>query len=93
MTQDHLTSVPFKQFFINDTFFSNAGFGFGLEVQTKRTGLGPSVGSYWWNGATGVSWTADPKEDLIYLRMIQKTDGAGGFGDESQTAIYQAIVD
>jgi CubicO group peptidase (beta-lactamase class C family) len=93
MTQDHLTSVPFKQFFINDTFFSNAGFGFGLEVQTKRTGLGPSVGSYWWNGATGVSWTADPKEDLIYLRMIQKTDGAGGFGEESQTAIYQAIVD
>jgi len=93
MTQDHLTGVPFKQFFISDTFFSNAGFGFGLEVQTKRTGLGPSVGSYWWNGATGVSWIGDPKEDMIYLRFIQKTDGAGGFADEFQTAVYQAIVD
>jgi hypothetical protein len=36
MTQDDLTSVPFEQFFINDTFFSNAGFGFGLEVQSRR---------------------------------------------------------
>jgi CubicO group peptidase (beta-lactamase class C family) len=93
MTQDYLTAVPHKQFFISDTFFSNAGFGFGLQVQTKRVGLGPSVGSYWWNGATGVAWTADPKEDLIYLRMIQKMGGAGGFGDEFQTAVYQAIVD
>ena len=93
MTQDYLTAVPHKQFFINDTFFSNAGFGFGLEVQTKRVGLGPSVGSYWWNGATGVSWTADPKEDMIYLRLIQKMDGAGNFGDEFLTAVYQAIID
>jgi CubicO group peptidase (beta-lactamase class C family) len=91
MTQDYLTAVPHKQFFIRDTFFANAGFGFGLQVQTKRVGLGPSVGSYWWNGATGVSWTVDPKEDLIYLRMIQKMGGAGGFGDEFQTAVYQAI--
>jgi CubicO group peptidase (beta-lactamase class C family) len=93
MTQDSLTGLPQRQFFINDTFFSNAGFGFGLQVQTKRVGLGPSVGSYWWNGATGVSWTADPKEDMICLRMIQKMNGAGGFGDEFQTAVYQAIVD
>jgi CubicO group peptidase (beta-lactamase class C family) len=93
MTQDYLTAVPHKQFFINDAFFSNAGFGFGVEVQTKRAGLGPSVGSYWWNGATGVSWIADPKEDLIYLRFIQKMNGAGNFGDEFLTAVYQAIVD
>lgn len=93
MTQDYLTGVPHRQFFINETFFSNAGFGFGLQVQTKRVSLGPSVGSYWWNGATGVSWTADPKEDMICLRMIQKMNGAGGFGDEFQTAVYQAIVD
>ena len=93
MTQDHLTAVPFKQFFVSDTFFSNAGFGFGLEVQTKRTGLGPSVGSFWWNGATGVSWTADPKEDMISFRFIQKTDGTGAFADEFQTAVYQAIID
>ena len=93
MTQDYLTAVPHKQFFINDTFFSNAGFGFGLEVQTKRVGIGPSVGSYWWNGATGVSWIADPKEDMIYLRLIQKMNGAGNFADEFLTAVYQAIVD
>jgi CubicO group peptidase (beta-lactamase class C family) len=93
MTQDYLTGLPYKQFFIRDTFFSEAGFGFGLQVQTKRLGLGPSAGSYWWAGATGVSWIADPKEDLIYLRMIQKLKGSGNFGDEFQTAVYQAIVD
>ena len=93
MTQDYLTGLPHKQFFIRDTFFRDAGFGFGLEVQTKRVGLGPSVGSYWWAGATGVSWIADPEEDLIYLRMIQKMNGSGNFGDEFQTAVYQAIID
>ena len=93
MTQDHLSGLPYKQFFISDTFFRDAGFGFGVEVQTKRVGLGPSVGSYWWNGATGVSWTADPKEDLLYFKMIQKMDGASGFGEEFPTAVYQAIVD
>ena len=93
MTQDYLTGVPHKQFFIRDTFFSDAGFGFGLQVQTKRAGLGPSVGSYWWAGATGVSWIVDPREDLIYLRMIQKLNGSGNFGEEFQTAVYQAIID
>jgi CubicO group peptidase (beta-lactamase class C family) len=93
MTQDHLSGLPQRQFFINDAFFKHAGFGFGLQVQTKRVSLGPSVGAYWWSGATGVSWIADPKEDMVYLRMIQKMNGAGGFGDEFQTAVYQAIVD
>jgi CubicO group peptidase (beta-lactamase class C family) len=44
MTTDYLTAVPHKQFFISDSFFSNAGFGFGLEVQTKRVSFGPSSG-------------------------------------------------
>jgi hypothetical protein len=30
---------------------------------------------------------------MIYLRMIQKMNGAGAFGEEFQTAVYQAIVD
>ena len=93
MTQDYLTAVPHKQFFISDTFFKDSGFGFALQVQTRQAGFGPSPGSYWWNGATGVSWVADPKEDMIYLRMIGKTSGAGNFADEFQTAIYQSIVD
>jgi hypothetical protein len=35
-----------------------------------------------------VGWVADPKEDMFYLRFIQKTDGAGGFADEFQTAVH-----
>ena len=66
MTTDHMPEDPDKRFFINENFWRGAGFGFGVEVVTERLNLGgPSVGSYWWNGATGVAWTVDPQEDMI----------------------------
>ena len=62
-------------------------------MTTQRLDLGPSVGSYWWNGATGVGWLADPHEDLIALRFIQRRGGPAGFGADYLQAVYQAIVD
>ena len=38
-------------FFIWPDFFQGAGFGFGVELKTERSNLGPSVGSFWWHGA------------------------------------------
>jgi 4-hydroxyphenylpyruvate dioxygenase-like putative hemolysin len=51
------------------------------------------VGSFWWHGATGVQWTADPHEDLIFLRFIQRRGGPRGFSADYMQAVYQAIVD
>lgn len=41
------------------------GWGFGVGVQVRRTGLGPTVGGYGWAGGLGTSWGNDPREDLI----------------------------
>ena len=93
MTMDQMPKEPHRRFFNWPDFFQGAGFGFGVEVTTERVNLGPSVGSYWWNGATGVAWTADPQEDLIFLRFIQQRGAPAGFGADYTQAVYQAIVD
>jgi CubicO group peptidase (beta-lactamase class C family) len=41
------------------------GWGFGVGVQVRRTGLGPAVGSYGWDGGLGSSWANDPNQDLV----------------------------
>jgi CubicO group peptidase (beta-lactamase class C family) len=41
------------------------GWGFGVGVQIRRTNLGPTIGSYGWDGGLGSSWVNDPSEDLI----------------------------
>ena len=41
------------------------GWGFGLAVQVRRTGLGPTVGSYGWTGGLGSSWANDPNHGVV----------------------------
>jgi CubicO group peptidase (beta-lactamase class C family) len=41
------------------------GWGFGVGVQVRRTGLGPTVGSYGWAGGLGSSWGNDPNHALV----------------------------
>ena len=41
------------------------GWGFGVGVQIRRRGLGPTVGSYGWAGGLGSSWANDPGKDLV----------------------------
>ena len=40
------------------------GWGFGVGVVVRRTGL-PSVGTYGWTGGLGSSWANDPTRDLV----------------------------
>src|SRR5918995_326742 len=41
------------------------GWGFGVSVQLRRSGLAPSVGAYGWAGGLGSSWANDPSERVI----------------------------
>ena len=93
MLTDQLPEEPQRRFFLFEDFWRGAGFGLGLQVTTEQQDVGPSVGSFWWHGATGVQWTADPREDLIFLRFIQRGDVPRGFGAEYMQALYQAIAD
>ena len=93
MTSDHLT--PAQQAFSGfPPYFQNFGWGFGMSVRTRRTHLGPSVGSYGWNGH-GTIWYTDPAEDMTTILMTQRADSPPWrpiFVD-FWTAVYQAIDD
>jgi CubicO group peptidase (beta-lactamase class C family) len=45
------------------------GWGFGVAVQVRRTGLAPGVGTYAWAGGLGSSWGNDPERGLIGIVM------------------------
>jgi CubicO group peptidase (beta-lactamase class C family) len=47
------------------SFDGSQGWGFGVAVQVRRTGLGPTVGGYGWAGGLGSSWANDPAERLV----------------------------
>jgi len=52
--------------------FDDTGWGFGVSVVTRRTGLAKSVGSYGWDGGLGTSWFNDPASDLTVILMTQR---------------------
>jgi CubicO group peptidase (beta-lactamase class C family) len=71
------------------------GWGFGVGVQVRRTGLGPTIGSYGWAGGLGTSWGNDPNEDLV--GVVLTTDAfAGPFPppavvQDFWTSVYAAV--
>ena len=95
MTSDQLTPAQKAVSGFTPGYFDDFGWGFGMSVRTRRTHLGPSVGSYGWNGGYGVIWYNDPAEDMTAILMNQ-----GGAGRPTSpifldffTAAYQAIDD
>ena len=52
------------------------GWGFGVGVHVRRTGLGPTVGAYGWTGGLGSSWANDPTHDVV--GVILTTDAFAG---------------
>jgi CubicO group peptidase (beta-lactamase class C family) len=53
-------------------YFDTMGWGFGMSVRTRRTHLGPSVGSYGWPGKYGTAWYNDPAEDMTTIVIMQR---------------------
>ena len=41
------------------------GWGFGVGLQVRRTGLAREVGSYGWDGGLGSSWANDPRARVV----------------------------
>ncbi|SCL38967.1 CubicO group peptidase, beta-lactamase class C family [Micromonospora pallida] len=96
MTSDHLTPAQKAVSGFWPGYFDNMGWGFGMSVRTRRTHLGPSVGSYGWPGFYGTAWYNDPAEDMTTIVIMQRAHA----GDQTLpmwhdlwTAVYQAIDD
>ncbi|HEY4025146.1 MAG TPA: serine hydrolase, partial [Candidatus Dormibacteraeota bacterium] len=94
MTSDHLTPAQ-KAVSIWPGYFDDIGWGFGMSVRTRRTHLGPSVGSYGWHGRYGTVSYNDPAEDMTTILMIQRAPGLPWLPIflDFWTAVYQAIDD
>lgn len=105
MTTDYLTpeqhtysSFEFDRFDADRSsrMWDNQGFGYGVAVRTRRIGLGPSVGSFFWPGAFGTTWMADPQEHLMTTLLFQVV-GTNPFytqvGEDFLALTYQAISD
>jgi CubicO group peptidase (beta-lactamase class C family) len=73
------------------------GWGFGVGVQLRRTGLGPTVGAYGWTGGLGSSWANDPNHDVVGI--VLSTDAfAGAFPlpaviQDFWTDVYASLED
>lgn len=66
-----------------------------MSVRTRRTHLGPSVGSYGWYGRYGSAWYNDPAEDVTMILMLQRAPELSWLPIylDFWTAAYQAIDD
>ncbi|MFI1919789.1 serine hydrolase domain-containing protein [Nocardia sp. NPDC020380] len=84
---------------LGQTIWDDAGFGYGVQVRTRRTGIGPGAGTLSWPGGLGTSWFADPQEDLVGLLFVQSqniiiaAEWQHPLGDDFLTLTYQAIDD
>lgn len=94
MTSDHLTARQRAVSGFRPGYFDAMSWGFGLSVRTRRTHLGPSVGTYGWPGYYGCVWYNDPAEDLTAIVMMQRAHA----GDQDLpmwhdfwTTVYQSI--
>jgi CubicO group peptidase (beta-lactamase class C family) len=73
-----------------------AGYGFGLTVAVRREAstLMGSPGDFWWPGAFGTFWWADPVEDLAVVFMAQTPgEQPWPFRPLINALVYQALTD
>jgi CubicO group peptidase (beta-lactamase class C family) len=96
MTSDQLTPAQKAVSGFWPGYFDTISWGFGMSVRTRRTHLGPSVGSYGWPGFYGTAWYNDPAEHMTTIFIMQRAhagDQRLPMWHDFWTAVYQAIDD
>jgi CubicO group peptidase (beta-lactamase class C family) len=73
------------------------GWGYGVGVTRRRTGVATSPGAYGWTGGLGSSWANDPQEHLIGVVLTTDMFTAPfpppGAIQDFWTCVYTAIDD
>lgn len=94
MTSDQLT--PEQKAFggLTPSSWESHGWGFGVEVDTRRENIWETPGRYGWFGGYGTTWRNDPAEGLIGILLTQAAVTTGAESAVMQdfwTTAYQAI--
>ena len=94
MTSDHLPAEVRAVSGFRPGYFATTSYGFGVGVQIERTHLGPSAGSYGWNGFYGTYWNNDPAAELTTLLFTQvNAPPPSALMLDVWTAAYQSLQD
>ena len=93
MTRDHTISEGMKP---GKYYLPGQGYGFGLGVavrisdqDTSRPG---TVGDYFWGGAGGTYYFADPAQDMFALFMIQAPKAGRTMRGVVRAGVYDAMT-
>tara|TARA_B100001029_G_C15020225_1_gene430037 strand:+ start:45 stop:1295 length:1251 start_codon:yes stop_codon:yes gene_type:complete len=97
MTSNHTMSTPnFDGKGLLSIPNLGKGFGLGFSVVTNpaETKILNSKGTYGWGGAFGTYFQIDPKEELIYIMMIQRRPYSElKLREYFQNLVYQSLTD
>jgi CubicO group peptidase (beta-lactamase class C family) len=72
MTADHLTAEQKVKSASVPGQWDNRGWGFGVQVVTRRDDVSAVPGQYGWDGGFGTSWRTDPQEEMVAILMTQR---------------------
>lgn len=84
-----------------EPFSAHSGVGFGADVavveDAAKAGTLTGVGTYSWNGAAGTWFWIDPKNDVIFVGMIQVMNRWSeprlvSLDKDTQTLVYRALL-
>ena len=94
MRTDRLTSGIENRISAVDPLSDGYGFGLTVAVRERAGSLMGSPGDFYWNGAYGTHWWADPQEQLAVVFMAQ-TPGLQRrrYRQIVNALVYQAIID
>jgi CubicO group peptidase (beta-lactamase class C family) len=96
MTTDQLTPAQKAASLFFPGFWDSRGWGLGLAVVTRRDGLGPSAGSFGWDGGFTTSCYIDPQEQMVAILLTQRlmtSPAPANFYTDFWTLAYRAIDD
>jgi CubicO group peptidase (beta-lactamase class C family) len=97
MTANHLTPDIDNRIAVTDP--NGVGYGFGVTVAVRPSagggaGILGSAGDFYWNGAYGTLWWADPRERLAVVFMTQTPgEQRREYRRLVNSLVYGAIVD
>lgn len=97
MTANHMTPDIDNRIAVTDP--NGAGYGFGVTVAVRPSagggaGIMGSAGDFYWNGAYGTVWWADPQERLAVVFMTHTPgDQRREYRRLVNGLVYQALLD
>ena len=74
MTADHLTDDQKAKSAFIPGHWDSRGWGFGVQVITRRDDMSAVPGQYGWDGGFGTTWRTDPAEGMVAILMTQRAE-------------------